>query len=193
LRSLPPGLALAPTWPCARSHLAWRSLATPCAGDDGASWLSTTRDAVAPATSGLYYFNYLDKELAFREYFGASADRLAEIKQKYDAGNYIQGWEGMPEYEGVRGTAADSAPDAATSKADTGKRNGTVVATQPVASRNSSYTVANGTSPAVSTIKVNDTASDSRTASPPGKNGAVVAAGATALAALLLVLQLALA
>jgi hypothetical protein len=72
---------------------------------------------VAPATSGLYYFNYLDADLTFDEYFGASADKLFAVKKAYDAGNYIQGWQGMPKYTPIRGDApppavADEPPTA---------------------------------------------------------------------------------
>jgi hypothetical protein len=173
--------------------LTWLSPTAPSAGDDGASWLSTTRTSAAPATSGLYYFNYLDADLTFDQYFGANADRLFEAKQAYDVGNYIQGWQGMPKYEGKRGAAADIAPDASAGKAGTGKRNGTAVVGQPPArsSDSSSYAASNSSSPAGPTIKVNGTSSDSRGASPAGNSCAAV--GATALTALLVVLQLALA
>jgi hypothetical protein len=80
-------------------------------GEDGYPWLSALRTTVAPATTGLYYYNYLDPELSFQQYFGPNAKRLATIKAQYDAGGYIQGWEGMPVYPVVRpGNDSSSTP-----------------------------------------------------------------------------------
>jgi hypothetical protein len=168
------------------------------AGDDGAAWIRSTRAAAAPATSQLYYFNYLDADLAFSDYFGASAKRLGAIKQKYDAGGYIQGWAGLPEYDPLRGSSAESSFAAAedTAAVGGGARNVTVV----VAPQQPPPSVA-PPSAAVTAITVNATAngtSSAGTTSTVGKNGAAAAAApaalaSAALASLLLGLLLALA
>jgi hypothetical protein len=64
----------------------------PADADQNVAWTRALFDALRPHSSGAFLLNFLDQEedAVIRASFGHNYDRLAELKRKYDPGNFFR-------------------------------------------------------------------------------------------------------
>lgn len=66
--------------------------------DANQAWVRTTRDTLAPFSSGSAYQNYIDPDQPgwLNAYYGQNLARLKQVKAKYDPGNFFSNAQTIP-------------------------------------------------------------------------------------------------